>query len=262
MLAPNEAAYYVFNTQANQVQPERTENYQTGIVYKSGRITADGDLYLIDAQHFASQTTDSTGATYYRDNGGAQYKGVEAEVTYVLIKDWALYVNGTYNSGRFDSGNDANGNPHAGNAIGGTPRYTAVGGFVYDDERYFGSLLCKVTGDSWGTQGSDQVANPATGTAYTTNHVPTYEETDLVVGYRLPTVEFRRHARLAGVQARRQQPAGLARRHRHPGRSGDELRRDCGAAVRIPSRADDLRGHKGPVLVSRSIEVIWKSTPG
>ena len=190
MLAPNESAYYVFNTQANQVQPERTENYQTGIVYKSGRITADGDLYLIDAQHFASQTTDSTGATYYRDNGGAHYKGVEAEVTYVLVKGWALYVNGTYNSGRFDSGNDANGNPHAGNAIGGTPRYTAVGGFVYDDERYFGSLLCKVTGDSWGTQGSDQVANPATGTAYTTNHVPAYEETDLVVGYRLPTVNF------------------------------------------------------------------------
>ena len=190
MLAPNESAYYVFNTQANQVQPERTENYQTGIVYKSGRITADGDLYLINAQHFASQTTDSTGATFYRDNGGAQYKGIEAELTYVLYGGLALYANGTYNSGRFTSGNDANGNPHAGNAIGGTPRYTAVGGFIYDDTRYFGSLLCKVVGDSWGTQGSDQVANPATGTAYTTNRIPAYEETDLVVGYRVPKVNF------------------------------------------------------------------------
>ena len=190
MLAPNESAYYVFNTQANQVQPERTENYQTGLVYKSGRIAADGDLYLINAQHFASQTTDSTGATYYRDNGGARYEGIEAELTYTLIPGLALYANGTYNSGRFTSGDDANGNPHAGNAIGGTPRYTAVGGLIYDETRYFGSLLCKVTGDSWGTQGSDQVANPATGTAYSTNHVPAYEETDLVVGYRVPAVDF------------------------------------------------------------------------
>ena len=190
MLAPNESAYYVFNTAANQVQPERTENYQTGVVYKSDRITADGDLYLINAQHFASQTTDSTGATFYRDNGGARYQGIEAEITYALYRGYALYANGTYNSGRFTSGDDANGNSHAGDAIGGTPRYTAVGGVIYDDTRYFGSLLCKVVGDSYGTQGSDQIANSATGTAYTTNRIPAYEETDLVAGYRMLNVNF------------------------------------------------------------------------
>ena len=190
MLAPNESAYYVFDTQANQVQPERTENYQTGVVYKSDRVTADADLYLINAQHFASQTTDSTGATYYRDNGGAQYKGIEAELTYALIRGWALYGNGTFNSGRFTSGFDANGNSHAGNAIGGTPRFTAAAGVIYDDGHYFGSLLCKIVGDSWGTQGSDQIANSTTGTAYLVNHVPAYEETDLVAGYRMPTVDF------------------------------------------------------------------------
>ena len=186
MLAPNESAYYVFNTQANQVEPERTENYQTGLVYKSEKIAADADLYLINAQHFASQTTDSTGATFYRDNGGAQYKGVEAELTYALFNGLALYGNGTYGSGRFTSGEDANGNPHAGNAIGGTPRYTAAAGVIYDDGHAFGSVLCKIVGDSWGTQGSDQVANPMTGTAFTTNHVPAYESTDVVAGYRLP----------------------------------------------------------------------------
>ena len=41
-----------------------------------------------------------------------------------------------------------------------------------------------------GTQGSDQVADPSTGTAYSTNHVPAYQETDLVVGYRVPAVGF------------------------------------------------------------------------
>ncbi len=184
MLPPNESAYYVFNTQANQVQPERTENYQSGIVYKSDRLTADADVYLINAQHFASQTTDATGATFFRDNGGAQYKGIEGELTYTLSKGLALYVNGTYNSGHYTSGLDGNNNPHAGLAIGGTPRYTAAGGFLYDDGRTFGSVLARLIGDSFGTQGSDQIYSPASGQALTVNRVPAYESTDLVAGYR------------------------------------------------------------------------------
>ena len=114
MLAPNESAYYVFNTQANSVQPQRTQNYQTGFVYKSERLTADADVYLINAQHFASSTQDATGATFYRDNGGAQYKGIEGELTYTLVKNLALYGNGTYNSGVYTSGVDGNNNAHAG----------------------------------------------------------------------------------------------------------------------------------------------------
>jgi iron complex outermembrane receptor protein len=176
----------VFPTVQNKVYPERTENYQTGIVYKSENLTADADLYLINAQHFATQTTDVvTGIAYYCDNGGAQYKGIEGELTYTLIKSLALYTNATYNSGRYTSGIDANLHPHAGFAIGGVPRYTAVAGLIYDDGTYFGSVLNKVVGDSWGTQGgNDQILNAATGTAFTSNHIPAYEETDIVIGYR------------------------------------------------------------------------------
>ena len=71
--------------------------------------------------------------------------------------------------------------------IGGTPRFTAAAGVIYDDGHAFGSILCHIVGDSWGTQGSDQIYNPATGTRFTVNHVPAYESTDVVAGYRMTT---------------------------------------------------------------------------
>ena len=173
-LAPPVAAYYVFDPNSNTVQPQRTNNYQIGAVYKSGKLTADADLYMINASHFSSSSNTTTGATFFKDGGDATYKGIEAELSYSLINGFSLYASGSLSSARYDA---------TGLAIGGAPSFTAAGGVIYDDGHLFGSVLTKVIGNSWGSSGNDQV------TGITITRVPTYSSTDAVLGYRTDAIK-------------------------------------------------------------------------
>ncbi|MBV1702152.1 MAG: TonB-dependent receptor [Hyphomicrobiales bacterium] len=172
MLAPLVAAYYVFNPSENTIKPQTTDNFQIGAAYKSGKITADVDAYLIKAAHFSSTYTDPTGTVYFKDGGNATYQGVEGELSYSLYKGLSLYGSGSFGSAKYTGG------VNGGLAIGGAPSLTAAGGVIYDDGHVFGSLLAKVVGSSYGTQGSDQVAG------FTVNKVKSYSTTDAVLGYR------------------------------------------------------------------------------
>ena len=172
MLAPLVAAYYVFHPSENTIQPQTTDNYQIGAAYKSGKITADADAYLIKASHYSSTYTDPTGTVFFKDGGNATFQGVEGELSYSLFTGLSLYGSGSVGSAKYTGG--ANG----GLAIGGAPSFTAAGGIIYDDGRIFGSVLTKVVGSSYGTQGSDQAAG------FTVNKVSAYTTTDAVLGYR------------------------------------------------------------------------------
>jgi iron complex outermembrane receptor protein len=127
---------------------------------------------MINATHFSSSFTDTTGATYYKDGGDATYKGIEAEATYTLFNGLSLYSSGSLSSAKYTAG------PNAGLDIGGAPNFTVAGGLIYDDSHIFGSILTKVIGERYGMSGSDQVYG------YTVNKVPTYESTDAVLGFR------------------------------------------------------------------------------
>ncbi len=172
MLAPLVAAYYVFNPSENTIKPQTTDNYQVGAAYKSKKFTADADMYLIKASHFSSTYTDPQGTVYYKDGGNATYQGIEGEMSYSLMSGLSLYGSGSVGTAKYTGG------LNNGLAIGGAPSFTAAGGIIYDNGQIFGSVLTKVVGSSYGTQGSDQVAT------FTVNKVSTYSTTDAVLGYR------------------------------------------------------------------------------
>jgi len=185
-LAPTVSAYYVAFPANSHIDPQTTTNYQLGAVYKSGDFTGDIDVYQITANNFPLTYTDTTGATNYTNAGTARYRGFEAEATYKIIQGLAFYASGAIIDARYLEG------VYSGLRIGGAPSFTAAAGFIYDDGRFFGSILHKTTGDSYGSNGLG-AANQAywygsPGNFLLTNpqvnHVPTYSTTDLVLGVR------------------------------------------------------------------------------
>ena len=128
---------------------------------------------MIKASHFSSTYTDPQGTIFYKDGGNATYQGIEGEMSYLLVRGLSLYGSGSVGSAKYTGGG-----PNSGLAIGGAPSFTAAGGIIYDNGQIFGSLLTKVVGNSYGTQGSDQAAG------FTVNKVAAYSTTDAVIGYR------------------------------------------------------------------------------
>ena len=174
-LAPTVSALYVFDPQIGGIKPQTTTNYQAGAVYKSGRITADMDVYQITANNFPVTNTLSTGETIYANGGTAQYRGLEAEGSYSIRNGLSAYASGALIQAKYTSGQFKD------MRVGGAPSYTAAGGVIYDDGMVFGSLLQKFTGDAYGSSG--QKANSAT-TASSLNYVKAYNTTDFVIGIR------------------------------------------------------------------------------
>lgn len=179
-LAPGVAAYYVFNPSLNNISPQTTTNYQIGAVYKSGDVTADAAIYQQRATNFPITTNLSNGTQVYENGGTAQYRGVEFEGTwafghYVGMNGWALTGSAGVSNAKYTQGQ------YTGLAVGNAPQYTLAGGLIYDDGTYFGSLLQKVTGNQYGSNGQKTWS---TTTNAALNYIPDYTSTDFVAGYR------------------------------------------------------------------------------
>jgi iron complex outermembrane receptor protein len=178
-LAPTVSAFYVFSPSANSIAPQQTTNYQIGAVFKSRDLTADFALYQQDATNFPITYTYASQTTY--ENGGtARYKGAEFQGTYAFghyvgMNGFAVTTALGVSNAKYIQG------AKTGLAVGDAPRYTAAGGLIYDDKTFFGSLLQKVTGDQYGSQG--QIAGVA-GNIPTLNKIAAYSSTDFVTGYR------------------------------------------------------------------------------
>ena len=175
-LAPPVAAYYVTNFAANNIQPQRSNNYQTGVVFKNNTLTLDANVYWIDASHYSFSYTDpTTKLTNYRDGGSATFKGIEAEGTYTVVKNLALYAAGSLSSAKYNTGLGLN----------NAPSYTAAIGTIYDDGTYFGSVMTKFVGDQWGSAGQALVG----GVTSQLNKIGAYNSTDIAAGYRTDLVK-------------------------------------------------------------------------
>ena len=89
-LIPDLASLYVSGANVQNVQPEKTLTYQGGTVYTHGNITADFDVYEVDASNFenACSIPDPTNPTQkiseFCNLGKARYNGFEGEVAYAL----------------------------------------------------------------------------------------------------------------------------------------------------------------------------------
>ena len=208
---PDVAAYYVANPDNNNVQPQTTTNFQFGAIYKDENFTADIDVYQITSNNYTYTVTNTDGSTNLINGGTARQRGFEGELTYRLgqlvdrkllggaengplghaLKYLAVYGNGTISDARFLQGQ------YAGLYMPNAPRYTAVGGVIYDDGTWFGSVLHKQVGDQWGANGQQAFINfwnvsksDASGSANAwLNYIPAYASTDIAMGVRVPWVQ-------------------------------------------------------------------------
>ncbi|WP_206951068.1 TonB-dependent receptor [Trinickia acidisoli] len=136
-LAPNLNVLYV-NAPAvsGQPDPEQTNNYQLGTVYKSDRVTFDADLYYIDFLNMVKNHTVG-GVTYFSNGGGADYKGFETEGTVSLGHGFNVYANLTLNSAKFKDGSGW---------VQSAPKMTAAAGLLYSRGPLDASAIFKFVG--------------------------------------------------------------------------------------------------------------------
>ena len=155
-LIPDLASLYVSGANTQQVQPEKTLTYQVGTVYTHGNITADFDVYEVDASNFenACSIPDPTNPTVkiseFCNLGNARYNGFEGEVAYALPEGFSLFANYSSNVSKTEAtaGNAAEGISAApAAAVANAPRYTAAAGVVYNMGPWAGTITYKQVGN-------------------------------------------------------------------------------------------------------------------
>jgi iron complex outermembrane receptor protein len=173
--------YQAANIQS--LQPERTTTYQGGVVYNRGNITADADIYRIDATDLqVNCTVDNEAATC--NAGSARYTGVEGEAAYHLDFGLTIYANGALISAK-QLANAAN--PGAGIAanvaetLANAPKWTDAIGAIYRKDSLVGTVTYKQSG----------AYVPVLGASYT---LPGYDSLDGSVGYDFGRVALKLQA--------------------------------------------------------------------
>ncbi len=176
-LAPNLNQFYVADPHVNVVKPERTVNYQTGMVYKTDQFNASVDAFYIDFNDYAyAGPTDANGdPLYWGVAKGADFSGAEAEMTYAIGGGLSAYVNGSVIRAKF-KGSDLD--------VPTVPENTAAIGVSYAYDGFFASLADKYVG-SWVVY--DTITNPDVAGAGTSRRAnsSTYSLADLSIGYGL-----------------------------------------------------------------------------
>jgi iron complex outermembrane receptor protein len=144
-LAPSLSVLYVANPGFSTVAPEKSTNYQAGVVYHGGSLSIDADVYKIDfTNKFATDpTAPASEGTVYINQGAVQYKGVEGQITYALPKGFAVFANASRNYAKTD-------NPGAPKLqVANAPEWTAAGGILYKHGPIRFSLIDKYVGRQW-----------------------------------------------------------------------------------------------------------------
>ena len=174
-LMPALSVLYVANPGLSTVAPERSTNYQTGLVYHGQHLSLDVDGYYIRFKNkFASFTSPNPGeGTVWINQGAVTYKGLEGQATYAFASGLAVFANGSVNYAKTDNA----GQPHT--QVPNAPVGTAAAGLLYKKGDATFSLIDKYTGKQWAVDGE----NPA-------YRIPGYNTAQLAVRYRVGKVRF------------------------------------------------------------------------
>lgn len=194
-LVPNISSFYVNAPANNHVVPQESTNYQLGTVFNAGKLTFDGDIYYIDFKHkiqtitITDPTSSINGETYDSNSGGAVYKGVEAQATYLLPYGFAVFANGSLNQATAE--NDPLNPGGNGKQIAKAPRWTAAQGFRYEHHALFSAdddIISNID-TKWIGQ---QFQTAASGTTGPTGLIHSFNETDWTTTYRFNhySIEF------------------------------------------------------------------------
>ena len=116
--------------------PTKTTNYQAGAVYAGDLLNIDADVYYIKTSN-SSFTDPSNPGVIVVSAGPATYKGVEAQVSYRLLRGLTAIVNGSLASAKDDT---------SGLTLVQAPSYTALAGAVYNSGALKLSYLHKFVG--------------------------------------------------------------------------------------------------------------------
>jgi iron complex outermembrane receptor protein len=156
-LIPSLSDLYTSGASVQNLQPEKATTYQAGTVYSRGNLTADFDLYQVNASNFVNACTvpdptpvnPAATASGFCNYGTAQYNGFEGEVAYSLPYGFNLFANGSSNVGKTQAtaANAAAGIAAApAQAITNAPRWTDAAGVIYDRGPWTGTLTYKQSG--------------------------------------------------------------------------------------------------------------------
>jgi len=152
-LIPQLSELQVPGVSLQHLNPETTVNYQLGTVYTHGSITADADVYLIDAANtnVACTIPDRNGGVDAAscNAGKVTYSGFEGEGAYALPIGLTVFANGSINNARQEAqvANAASG--IAGNPaqeLANAPESTAAVGGIYAHGPWHASLTYKMVG--------------------------------------------------------------------------------------------------------------------
>ncbi len=181
---PDLKTLYILDPTKNSSDPQTSTNYQVGIVGKARSLTWDVDLYRIDFKNKYVSNGKTGADAAYLNIGGAQYEGMEGQVTYLLGGGLAVYANGSINRAKaLDTGKQ----------ISGAPDMTAGLGALWSRGPWATSLIYKRTGE---THQQEYSASPSTYEAYkvaardNTDLGVTYTMTNLALGAKVLKLQF------------------------------------------------------------------------
>lgn len=162
MVVPDISSFQSSNAELTDIQPQMTTNYQLGIVEQSERVAFDADVYDIKFDNMIAQVPGSPSSEpIYYNAGGANYKGLEGELSVVVLNGFSVFANGSANHARSTT---------TGLEIANAPLSTDALGAIYKLGNWNASYVFKRVGEEY-------VLPDAT---YKMNG---YSSTDLMFGY-------------------------------------------------------------------------------
>jgi iron complex outermembrane receptor protein len=101
ILVPDISVTQVAAPNLDDLKPQLSTNYQVGAVYHGGSLTLDADAYYIEFKNkLQSALNPVTKETDQFNLGGATYKGIEAQATWLATGNLYVFANGSINSAR------------------------------------------------------------------------------------------------------------------------------------------------------------------
>jgi iron complex outermembrane receptor protein len=155
--------------QPTAVKPETTTNYQLGTSYQTAGLSTSLDFYYIPFNNYISSQK-INGNTIYSNQGGAVFRGVEADLTKTIAYGLSLYANGTLNDARYNNGAQVEQTPRRTAALGGLYDHT---GIAQAHDEIFATLITKVVGPQYGSDAKQVDSYP----------LKTYDDTTASLSY-------------------------------------------------------------------------------
>jgi iron complex outermembrane receptor protein len=190
-LIPELSDLYATGVSVQNLKSETTTNYQLGTVYTRGNLTADADVYLIEADNLQAPCSvpDPSLPTGFGSGfcnfGKARFDGVEGEVAYALPIGVTLFANGSYNEAVQTSGlaaGEYGPAPMPGDRLPNAPLWTDAFGAIYGSGPWKGSLTFKQVGTAVVYGGA---------AATTIYNLPSYYTLDGSVAYSFKNFEIK-----------------------------------------------------------------------